>query len=173
VTAVVLGVVVVITLLNLVLLLGVVRRLREHETRLATLREGAGGPPELIAAVGSRVGSFSARSVAGTLVDNATLPTPALVGFFSPGCDACHERLPDFRQAAGDHPGRALAVVIEDGLDPASLVADLDGSATVVLEPPGGPLMEAFGVQGFPVFALVGSDGTIQARGYDLPLQPA
>lgn len=173
--AVALAVVVVLTLLNLVLLLGVVRRLREHETRIASIGQGGvdPGPPELIAPAGTRVGAFATRSVDGRAVDNATLPAPALVGFFSPGCDTCHERLPDFQRAAQAHPSRPLAVVIQDGRDPAELVGELDASSTVVLDEPGGPMMEAFGVRGFPVFALVDADGTIRASGYELPLQPA
>lgn len=172
VTAVVL--LAVLTLLNIALLLAVVRRLREHETRLSSLGTAvaAGGSlvPEVMAPVGHRISEFTAESVDGRLVDRATLETPALVGFFSPSCDSCHERVPDFRKAAGDHVGSALAVVVRDDKDPAELIADLDGSATVVVEEPEGPLSAAFAVRGFPAFALVGAGGTIQARGYELPL---
>jgi hypothetical protein len=164
-----------LSLLNLVLLLGVVRRLREHESRLAAaeLAGMAGeGPAELIAPVGSRVAEFSARTVDGRSLDKEALATPALVGFFSPGCDSCHERLPDFRRAAADNAGRALAVVVRDGADVDPLVGELERVASVVVEDPDGPLTSAFGVRGFPVFALVGTGGTIEARGYQLPLQP-
>lgn len=173
--AVLLAVVIALTVVNLVLLLGVVRRLREHDDQLAKLAVGGaapGGIPELIAPVGSRVGSFAVRSVDGLPVGNGSLPAGSLVGFFSPGCDTCHERVPDFVRAGAELSERALAVVVEDGRDPASLVADLGAVATVVLEKPGGALMEAFAVQGFPVFAIVGADGAIRASGYELPLQP-
>ena len=148
----------VLTLLTLALLLAVVRRLREHETRLAELAAGvgAGGMPDVIAPAGHPVTGLDAE-------------LPALVGFFSPGCDACHERLPDFRKAAAGHAGGTLAVVVADGKDPAPLVAELGGNGSVVLEDPGGPLATAFAVRGFPAFAVVGTDGRISASGYELP----
>jgi hypothetical protein len=170
-TTALLVVVVVLTLVNLVVLLGVVRRLREHEARLAALDPAR--PPELIAAEGTPVGPFTARAVDGRPVDAGSLATPALVGFFSPGCDACHEQVPGFTRAAGAHSGTALAVVLRDGGDHDALVADLRGTATVVVEEPGGGLARAFGVQGYPAFALVGDDRTIRARGYELPLRSA
>lgn len=168
-TEVLLGVAIVVTLLNLVLLLGVVRRLREHETRLASMT--GGGPPVLITPAGGRVAPFSARSVDGRSVDEHSTDA-ALVGFFSPECGSCHERLPDFRAAAGEHAGPVLAVVVEDGGDTSPLVDALRTCATVVLEAPTGPVAEAFAVRGFPAFALV-ADGTVAASGYELPLHTA
>ena len=161
---------IVLALLNIVLLLAVVRRLSEHETRIAALSGGGAGPPELpqiVAPVGHRVGEFIAASVDGRPVERVG---PLLVGFFSPSCDSCHERVPAFRSAAGQHAGSALAVVVRDGKDPDPLVADLDGAATVVVEEPDGPLAAAFAVRGFPAFALLGADGTVRASGYELPL---
>jgi len=176
VTGVLVGAVILLaalTLLNIAMLTAVVRRLREHETRIAALAEGAAvaaPPPEIIAPAGHRVEDFTAETVDGRQLDRTSLQSPALVGFFSPSCDSCHERIPDFRKATGDHDGSALAVVVRDGRDPAELVADLDGSATIVLEEPEGPLATAFGVRGFPAFALLDRDGTIRASGYELPL---
>jgi thiol-disulfide isomerase/thioredoxin len=176
VTGVLVGAVILLTaltLLNIAMVMAVVRRLREHETRIAALAGGAAvAPPlpEIIAPVGHRVEDFTAETVDGRRLDRTSLQSPALVGFFSPSCDSCHERIPDFRKAAADHDGSALAVVVRDGKDPAELVADLDGSATIVLEAPEGPLAGAFGVRGFPAFALLDAEGTIRARGYELPL---
>jgi hypothetical protein len=162
----------VVTLLNITLLLAVIRRLREHEGRLATMAQGAAAPaePQIMAPIGHRIAEFTAESVDGRELDRTALVTPALVGFFSPSCSSCHERVPDFRKAADDHDGSSLAVVVRDGADPAPLLADLDGAATVVLEEPDGPVATAFGVRAFPAFALVGADGTLRARGYELPL---
>jgi hypothetical protein len=159
----------VLTLMNIALLLAVVRRLREHETRFATLGSGT-GQPEIVAPIGQHVEDFTAESVDGQPVDRLGLRAPALVGFFSPSCDSCHERIPDFRKAAGDHPGSVLAVVVRDGRDPAPLVAELDEAATVVVEEPEGPVSTAFSVRGFPAFALIEADGTVGASGYELPL---
>jgi hypothetical protein len=51
-------------------------------------------------------------------------------------------------------------------------VADLTGAAIVVLEPPDGPVARAFGVRGFPAFALVGDGGRIEATGTELTALP-
>jgi hypothetical protein len=99
----------------------------------------------------------------------------------SPGCDACHERLDDFRAAILAHTiahpiahsGPALAVLVHDGGDMDELVAALRGTATVVVEDIGGPVSVAFGVAGFPVFALLDADGVIRASGFQLPLPAA
>lgn len=154
VTAVVL--LALLTLLTLALLLAIVRRLREHETRLAELAAGGAGMPALIAPPG-------------TAVTGLDVPLPALVGFFSPTCSACHERLPAFRDAAAAHPGGTVAVVVADSGDPAELVAALDGTGTVRVETADGPLASAFEVRGFPAFAVVDPDGRIRSSGFELP----
>jgi hypothetical protein len=162
----------VLTLLNITLVLAVVRRLRDHETRLAAVTTGAAAPaePQLTVPVGQPIGDFTTESHDGRPLDRDALLTPALVGFFSPSCDSCHERVPDFRKAADAHEGTVLAVVVGDGPDPTPLVADLRDAATVVVEEPDGPVARAFAVRAFPVFALVGADGTVRANGFELPL---
>jgi hypothetical protein len=154
-----------LTLLNVVVLLGVVRRIRDHEARLSAL---ASGVPVVTMPVGHRVGEFTATAVTGQAVTRAAVAGPTLVGFLAPKCDACHERLDDFRRAAAGHSGTALAVVVRDGGDTDALVAELDGTMTVVVEDLGGPVSRAFEVQGFPAFAAV-ADGTIRASGFELP----
>ncbi|MGL5857960.1 MAG: TlpA family protein disulfide reductase [Angustibacter sp.] len=165
-----LGVVLVVTLLNLLLLLGVVRRLKEHEGRLASMPDETSPAP--IVPPGGSIAPFTAQSVTGVPVDDGSM-ADALVGFFSPGCGSCRERLPGFQLAAADHRGLVLAVVVEDGGDTTALVDGLGEAATIVLEPSGGPVAEAFAVRGFPAFALVGNDRTIQASGFELPLRTA
>lgn len=158
-----------LSLLNLLLLWGVVRRLREHETRLSKLAPGA---PEIMdAAVGQQLSGMVVSALDGAPV---TLPpeAPALYGFFSPSCDACHERLADFRRAASAHPGVSVAVVVRDGGDVDALSGGLADMTTVV-EEAGSGLNGAFGVRAFPAFALLSADGTLRARGFELPLPVA
>src|SRR5690349_19483902 len=81
-------------LLNLVLTLGVVRRLREHAVLLAKLQPAAAPNPML--AVGEQVGSFETVTVDGHPVSRDALDGPTLLGIFSPNCSACAERLPKF-----------------------------------------------------------------------------
>lgn len=172
-TGFLLGTVVVLAvlwLLHLVVLLGVVRRLREYESRLADL---ATAPPGVITLpVGGRIGRFETRAVDGRPVSSAALDDEILAGFFSPQCDACHDRIGDFREAAAAHAGTTLAVVVRDGGDTEALAAELDGAATVVIEEMGGALSSAFGVSGFPAFARVDAGGVLVAQGYEPPPPP-
>ena len=70
--------------LNFLLTLGLARRIREE-------------PPAVMLPPGSRV--------------DTTFEPPTLVGFFSPGCGPCHERLPEFVARARRAPaGRMVAV---------------------------------------------------------------
>jgi hypothetical protein len=158
------GVVVLLTVVSAVHLLltfGLVRRLRDLQARLSALASST--PDVMTLRVGDRISQYAGLSVDGF----------ALWGFFSPQCDACHERIPEFRAAAAAHHGSVVAVVVRDGGDVDSLVAELDGADRnghrVVVEDPSGPMTEAFGVHGFPAFAYVDPDGTVRYRGFDLP----
>jgi hypothetical protein len=158
-----------LTLLNLVVVLGVVRRLRSYEHRLGDMAEP---PPVSTATLGEPVTDFAASTVDGRRVDRASLHGQTLVGFFSPECPACHERLGDFRAAAVRHPGDVLAVVVDDGGDATPLVGALTDTSgvAVVVEDPEGPIARAFGVRGFPAFALVRDGGVVESVGYQVPV---
>ncbi|MER7277024.1 TlpA disulfide reductase family protein [Dactylosporangium sp. NPDC000244] len=149
----------VLTVFNLVLVLGVIRRLRAFEGRPDA------GPPMLTAPAGTRVGDFTSSTVDGSEV---SLGSRALVGFFSTTCPACHERLGDFREAAARHSGAAFAVVVRDGGGVEPMLAGL-GDTPVVVEDPDGPVASAFGVQGFPAFVLVRA-GVIESTGVQVPV---
>jgi peroxiredoxin len=158
-----------ISLVHLLLTVGLVRRIREHEVRLAAL--AADLPDAMTMRVGERVPDFETRATDGEPVRRAGLTEPALFGFFSPQCDACTERVPEFRRAAAAHGGPVVAVVVADGGDVETLATAL-AFTRVVVEEPGGPVTGAFGVRGFPAFAYVDADGVLRSRGFDLP-QPA
>lgn len=150
--------------LNLLLTLGVIRRLREHTVRLAALPAGGGPPPELMLPAGARPGDFRAETVDGAEVSLTSLAAPALVGFFSPGCEPCREWIPRFVQAAGElphGPAQALAVVVGDATAMSDELARLRRVAQVVVEPFDGPVSRAFAVNGWPVLCRLGEDGTI------------
>jgi len=158
-----------LTLFNLVVVLGVVRRLRAYENRLGDMAEP---PPVSSATVGEPVPDFTVSTVDGKVVDRASLTGQTLVGFFSPDCPACHERLGDFRAVALRHPGDVLAVVVDDGGDATPLVGALSGTSgvAVVVEDPEGPVVRAFGVRGFPAFVLVRDGGVVESVGYQVPV---
>ncbi|MGJ6966023.1 hypothetical protein ACSDR0_29355 [Streptosporangium sp. G11] len=167
--AVLLGLLVVT---NLILTVGVVRRLREHTAELAALRGGGSGGLDVDVAMpaGTPVGGFDATSVADLPVSLATLGERPLVGFFSPNCQPCKEKLPSFVEYAATRPqGRdaVLAVTIGTREETAALAELLGPVATVVVESDQGPVQRAFGVSGFPAFVLV-EEGVVSASGFDL-----
>ncbi|MGL4340194.1 MAG: TlpA family protein disulfide reductase [Rhodoglobus sp.] len=165
----VVGIVLVLNLLNLVLLLGVIRRLRQHETRFEALSSADSDPS--VVSVGAPLPAFFAQSVEAKPFDQEAA-VGALIGFFSPSCGPCHKSLPDFVIAAKNHSGAVLAIIVEDDSDSAPMLEQLRSCATVVTESEDGPLAEAFAVSAFPSFVLVGDDRTIRASGHALPLQP-
>ncbi|MEU6424342.1 TlpA disulfide reductase family protein [Microbispora sp. NPDC046973] len=155
----------VLCAVDLVLSVGIIRRLREHSAALATLRPG----PAVMAPAGSAVGPFTAVTTGGETVSDGTFSeTTTLVGVFSPSCSACAERLPSFVNAAKNHAGgrsSVLAVLSGREEDVAAERAALEPVARVVIEGPGGALARALSVSGFPAFALVDASRTILASG--------
>lgn len=166
---------VVIGLVNLLLTLGVVRRLREHSRMLSesrTLPEITGLLP------GEAPGDFAAVSATGRPVSNAT--GVRVAAFFSTQCSVCTERVEPFISyvsASRINPERVLAVVVGDGTPDgdglASYVNRLAEVATVCTEQPDGGVATAFKVSGFPAFCLFDDDGRMTAGGYDLDMLPA
>jgi thiol-disulfide isomerase/thioredoxin len=158
-----------LSLLNLVFTFGVIRRLREHTEILDRLDPGA---HSVMLEPGQPVADFSAITVDGQPVSANWTDGGTLVGFFSPTCAPCQTQLPTFVDNAKHHRGGrefVLAVVVGDSDEAAApLVADLGGVARVVREADGGQLSTAFGVRGFPAFALVEPSGQVGASGSDI-----
>ncbi|WP_051799300.1 TlpA family protein disulfide reductase [Catenuloplanes japonicus] len=159
----------VLILLNLLLTAGLVRRLNEHTVILDRLA----GDPDVMRPAGETVSAFTSVTTDGTPLTRDDLPAPVLVAFLSPTCAGCHEQLPALLARAVRAPGgRTLAVVVEKDGNGAAL-ADVLGEVTqVVVESRGGPLTTAFGVRGYPSFALLGADGRIEAADSDLAAIP-
>jgi hypothetical protein len=128
---------------NLVLTFGVIRRLRELT--------------DVAVPVGQPVGEFAARATNG---DTVSRDSAQLVGFFSPGCQPCEECIPQF---VDDPTERKLAVVVGEGGE--AYAERLALSAAVVVEPPTGPVSQAFRVTSYPTLCLVGPRGVVLASG--------
>ena len=163
--------------LDLLLSIGVIRRLRVHTTLLDQLRD-ASATPDVMLPAGAPPGDFAATTVDGERLSAESLG-PTLVGFFMPHCGGCAEELPNFvryARAAVDGPHRPLAVVVaeDDGDEEvAGYIAKLGAVARVVRETPAGPLASAFSVTGFPAFCLVGADRAVVASGHRVDALPA
>ncbi|GIJ70528.1 TlpA family protein disulfide reductase [Virgisporangium ochraceum] len=147
---------------NLVLTVGVIRRLREHEE---LLRRGPQGRPVSGLAPGATVPDFSVRTRAGGHRSGADFSGDTLVGFFSVGCQPCEELVPQFVEAARTHPGgpaRVLAVVT--GREPDTLADALAPVADVVVDAEADTLAKVFQVSAFPTLMLVDGHGHVRAN---------
>jgi thiol-disulfide isomerase/thioredoxin len=159
----------VLTALNLLLIFGVVRRLREH-TELLSARPGL-GPSDLMVRLGESPGEFAATTTDGERISRDSLVGGQLVGFFSPGCEACKERAPLFAEhaAAGDRH-QALVVVVGAPDEVGELVARFEPLARVVVESSTGEasVAGAFKVKGFPAICTLDAGGVVTAAGFDV-----
>jgi hypothetical protein len=154
---------IVLTLLNLLLTTGVIRRLRAHSEQLAELAQATPLPEPMIP-TGARPDPFTAETVDGEQV-NETALVETLIGFFSPACASCEQWVPRFATAAAALPlGRrqALAVIVADDAAEAEAMAfTLRRVAQVVVEPTKGPVTTAFDVAGFPVIGRLDGNGAV------------
>lgn len=143
----------VLSLFNLVLTLGVLRRLREHTAELERL---AGRSMLMPYDPGVLVGRTLPEAAAGA----------RLVGFFDVGCSTCHERAPEFAAAAGNQP--ALAVITGDAGTADDLVGVVGGGSSVITGEDAGRIAQTLGVEAFPTFLRVDTDGRIVAADTEL-----
>ncbi len=160
----------VICLLNLVLTVAVIRRLREH-TELINRRSGqSSGQDEITLPAGARVGDFRVVTGDDRVVTRADLRQGMLVAFFSPRCPACEEQKPAFiRYASGLPGGRDDVIAVLLGLpeELGALREELSGVAQIVTEADvDGEMSTAFGLRGYPGFCLMGQDGVLAAAGF-------
>ncbi|MFH9268733.1 redoxin domain-containing protein [Streptomyces sp. NPDC017546] len=111
-----------LALVDLVLTVGVVRRLREHSDLLGRTAVPAAASPGGMsgtASVGTPVPSFTAGPPDSPVTDR-DLADGTLVAFFSPTCAPCRDKLPGFVARYADSPEEArqvLAVVVSDTHD--------------------------------------------------------
>jgi thiol-disulfide isomerase/thioredoxin len=151
----------ILCLLDLLLSFGIIRRLRQQNEALRDLREKqSAAEPDIMAPAGSHI-ELSDVDVTG-----------ALVGFFSPNCEPCKERMPQFIEYATGHRGKVLAIAAGPADEVADMVVRLGEVAEVVVEEMGGPLHNAFGTTGYPAVCLVDDDKTVVASGWEMSALP-
>jgi len=161
----------VVALLNLVLTMGVIRRLRDQAAMGTPRRD-----EQRLPIVGAAVGRFNAVDIDGRQLSLADLTGPAVVGFFTPSCLPCQELLPQFVAQAGAlaEPGwHAVAVIVaEPGEDDTEYRQLLAPVARTVVEAPHGALQHAFGAGAFPTIAVIDEHHTITASSFDAAALP-
>lgn len=141
-----------LSLLNLLLTLGLARRLRQSssllrpaDAELLLPRLGLGAPLPLA----DRVGQGS---------------RPLLVGFFSAGCKACPDHVAPFRAYAEGFPGEAVAILEGGPEADAKYGPGLgDGIRLVSNATEGEPLSVAFGLRAWPSFVIVDETGRVRS----------
>ncbi|MEU6740996.1 TlpA disulfide reductase family protein [Streptosporangium sandarakinum] len=125
--------------------------------------------PDLMLPVGEVVGPFEAVTADGEVRRGPTLtPGRTLVGVFTKNCPPCAERVPQFLEAAKNHPhGRdaVLAVLVTDGEDVSDYRDTLQPVAHVIVERKGEAATRALGVRGYPALAVLDERGGILAAG--------
>lgn len=165
-----------VAVLNLLLTVGVIRRLRQHTEKLANLQAMGGPAPSVMLGEGEQVADFAASTTDGEPVSRDLLSGQTLLGVLSPSCSACKERLPDFIAKAKSFPGgrgQVLAVLAGEPDEVEEYREQLAPVARVVIEPlMEGPVAAALKVQGYPAFAVLDSTGTVVAGGLELSQLP-
>lgn len=166
-----------VAVLNLLLTVGVIRRLRQHTEKMTSLPASGEPAPPVMPGVGEQVGDFAATTDDGEPVSRDLLSGQTLVGVLSPSCGACEERLPEFVAKAKAFPGgrgQVLAILAGEREEMSKYREQLAPVARLVIEPLlDGPLAAALNVQGYPAFAVLDPTGTVVASGHDphqLPL---
>lgn len=144
----------VLCLLNLLLTVGILRRMR-------TSAEWQPGPLFRLGP-GSAIGAFSAVTTADEPVSDDTVT--GIVGFFTAGCGDCHELLPRFVERAGEM-GREKVLAVVGGDDEDAVRALGRVARVVVADLDGGPVAQAFQNTWTPSLYLVGDDHRVVAVG--------
>lgn len=155
--------------LNFLLILGVIRRLREHSVHLeALLRASRHG--DVLPAIGQPVGEFDVTSTDGQPVTRQSLVENTVVAFFSPGCAPCEAKLPEFLDRARTMPAdwRLLGVITGPVEDAGPMAATLRAVVTTVVDGVDGPVSSAFQHPATPSFCLVDGAGRVAAAEFDL-----
>ncbi|MFI1829347.1 TlpA family protein disulfide reductase [Streptomyces sp. NPDC020412] len=144
--------------LDLLLTIGVIKKLREYGPAGPTRAPGPGMTP---LSPGKELPAFTAVTVDGETVDRSSLPGEALIAFLSPNCAPCRAELPELVAYAAAEPGgrnHTLAVVVGEPEECERFVRELSPVARVVVEPKGGPVCAALRVDAFPTNLRVRTD---------------
>lgn len=160
----------VLGVLNLVLVLALIARLRNQPVAGPAARQ----IPMPVLPPGATPGPFTATTPGGDTVDGDGI---RLVGFFSPACSLCHERLPallDYVARSRLRRQEVLAVLVGTPGEVAELAELAGPAATVVIEEEAeGPAWRAFGLRGLPAFYLLDEHGVIAGSGTEPAALPA
>jgi thiol-disulfide isomerase/thioredoxin len=150
----------VLCVLNLLLTVGVIRRLRRQAVAAPFFSPMAEG-----LAIGEKLPAFTATTTGGEPISDELLDGPALIGFVSPSCEPCRELMPRFIDHARQTSAAVLAVVVAGSDEEAAAdVERLAEVARVVVEAPQDAIQSAFKVAAYPALFLIGAEGRVTAN---------
>jgi hypothetical protein len=150
----------VLTILNLLFLLAVIRRMRGYE---------AGGqhsaPTPALPATGLDIAAFHAADLTGTAVTRDDLNDVDLVAFVMPACKPCHTLTTGMRTDPRIDASRTLLLVAGIGQRADELAASVSDLGRVAMLGIDGDVEAAFGgITGFPTLVRV-AGGRITTAG--------
>jgi thiol-disulfide isomerase/thioredoxin len=146
----------VLGMLNLLLTLAIVRRMRTMNP--------VQPPPEPLP-IGSAIRPFTATTIDGRTVSERDLRGgQTLVGYFSPGCPPCEAARPSFiTYAAGLDRERVLAVIVDETGTAGDEAVALEAVARVVVASEADTVVDALSAHGYPAVFLLDEDGRVVA----------
>jgi cytochrome oxidase Cu insertion factor (SCO1/SenC/PrrC family) len=165
---IVLGFFAAFTVLNFILILGLLRQSRRQSELISELTRARVPNNELLPR-GTKVSDFAVTAADGaqrSLADFAG--APSLFGFFVVHCPPCEAKIPEFkayvRRAITQGAG-AMAVVTGEADVVADYVRELGEVMPVVVQAPGGPVLQAFSVASYPSFFALDPTGRVWSSG--------
>jgi hypothetical protein len=152
----------VLTVLNLILTLGVLKRLREQSELLTS--SGGNQVADPLLRAGEVPDDFTGTTVDGEPVSRDDVSGARLVAFLSPACSICEGQIPGLLDTARSMVGgrdNVLVVVVGKGEETAAYAEQFRNVAKVVVEPGNGPITRAFQLSGLPAFGLLDLDARV------------
>lgn len=148
-----------IAVLNLLLTMAVIRRLRRYEA-------AQGAPlPDSGPKVGATIPEFSGETLSGETVATTDVSSAeAVFAFLSTTCSACPTSLPylvEYAQARELKAAQVVAVIGGEQADAGEFLDALAGKATVIMEAAMGPITQSFDVSAFPTFVMTNAEATV------------
>lgn len=148
-----------ITVLNLLLTMAVIRRLRRNEAAQNVPLPDSG--PKL----GAPLPAFTGEAVSGeTVVTTDVSGAEAVFAFLSTSCSACPTALPhlvEYAQARELKAAQVVTVIGGEQADAAEFLDALDGKSVAIMEELMGPIAKSFEVSAFPTFVMTDAEGRV------------
>ncbi len=155
----------VLCVLNLLLTVAVIRKLRAPSAARASTAAADALPQP-----GTIIGGLDATDVTGRLVDDTWLRGTKLVIVMSATCSACVTQLAGAEAYAGAFPGGRDAVLIAvtgQGGHSAEIISALSGLGRLITGPSAASVAATFNVSGFPGFVLL-ADARVRSAGHSV-----